>query len=235
MRRALATPPAPDRSAPARAALCAPACRRPLTNAGAALDSPVHSPSARARRRRALTRAFAPPHSRYAWIVVFGAIAAIFASFGIGANDVANAYATSVGSKALTIKQACGLAVIFEFLGAVLAGSNVAETIRKGIAKSSCYQGSYMDAALLMYGNLCVVGAIGIWLLLASYLEMPVSTTHSACGGLVGMAIVTKGSECVVWYKETGSDKLYIPSGITGIVLSWVISPVLSGTFRTNT
>jgi len=82
-----------------------------------------------------------------------------------------------------------------------------------------------------MYGNLCVVGAIGIWLLLASYLEMPVSTTHSACGGLVGMAIVTKGSECVVWYKESGSDKLYIPSGITGIVLSWVISPVLSGMY----
>mmetsp|Transcript_25699 Transcript_25699/g.81172 ORF Transcript_25699/g.81172 Transcript_25699/m.81172 type:complete len:575 (-) Transcript_25699:197-1921(-) len=171
------------------------------------------------------------PLVEYSWIVVFGAIAAIFAAFGIGANDVANAYATSVGSKALTIKQACALAVIFEFAGAVLAGSSVAETIRSGIAKSSCYTESYMDAAILMYGNLCVVGAVGIWLLLASALEMPVSTTHSVCGGLVGMAIVTKGSDCVVWYKESGPDKLYIPGGITGIVLSWVISPVLSGIF----
>ena len=178
-------------------------------------------------------RALAPPFPcRYAWIVVFGAIAAIFAAFGIGANDVANAYATSVGSKALTIKQACALAVIFEFSGAVLAGSSVAETIRSGIADSTCYTASYMDAAILMYGNLCVVGAVGVWLLVASYLEMPVSTTHSVCGGMVGMAIVTKGSGCVVWYKESGADKLFIPGGITGIVLSWVISPVLSGTSR---
>ena len=121
--------------------------------------------------------------------MVFGVITAFFCSCGIGANDVANSFATSVGSKALTLKQACGLAVIFEFLGAVLAGSNVAETIRKGIADTNCYTGSYMDAAILMYGNLCVIGAVGIWLLLASYLEMPVSTTHSTCGGLVGMAI----------------------------------------------
>jgi phosphate/sulfate permease len=88
------------------------------------------------RRRRPTTHPCIRPRPRYAWIVVFGAVAAIFASFGIDANDVANAYATSVSPKALTIKQACGLAVIFEFLGAVLAGSNVAETIRK-IAKSS--------------------------------------------------------------------------------------------------
>ena len=125
------------------------------------------------------------PLQEYQWIVVFGAIAAIFTAFvrrprprpppppskrakarparplaqGIGANDVANAYATSVGSKALTIKQACFLAVIFEFAGAVLAGSSVAETIRKGTADYKCYSQTYMDQAILMYGNLCVVGA----------------------------------------------------------------------------
>jgi len=92
------------------------------------------------RRRRPTTHPCIRPRPRYGWIVVFGAVAAIFASFGIGANDVANAYATSVGSKALTIKQACGLAVILKFLGAVLAGSNAAEIIREGIAKSSCYE-----------------------------------------------------------------------------------------------
>ena len=75
------------------------------------------------------------------WIVVFGGITAFIAAFGIGANDVANAYATSVGSKALTIKQACFLAVIFEFGGAVLAGSSVSDTIRKGIADHDCFSG----------------------------------------------------------------------------------------------
>ena len=166
----------------------------------------------------------------YTWIVVFGAFAALFAAFGIGCNDVANAYATSVGSKALTLKQACVLAVIFEFLGAVLAGSAVAETIRKGTADYECFDGSYMDRAILMYGNLCVVGAVGIWLLVATKYEMPVSTTHSCIGGLVGMTIAAKGTDCVVWYKEIDVDSgKYLPGGIVGIVLSWVFSPLLSG------
>merc|ERR1719372_29949 len=104
--------------------------------------------------------------TEYTWIVVFGIFAAFFAAFGIGANDVANAYATSVGSKALTIKQACFLATIFEFLGAFAAGNTVADTIRKGIAHPGCYSHSYMDSALLMYGNLCVVAMVGFWLLL---------------------------------------------------------------------
>lgn len=87
-----------------------------------------------------------------------------------------------------------------------------------------------MDAAILMYGNLCVVGAVGIWLLLATYLEMPVSTTHSCVGGLIGMGLVTKGGSCITWYKEpdNANDK-FLPGGVTGIVLSWVFSPVLSG------
>jgi len=168
--------------------------------------------------------------SEYTWIVVFGAFAALFAAFGIGANDVANAYSTSVGSKALTVKQACFLAVIFEFAGAVLAGSSVAETVRKGTFDYECFDNSYLDRAILMYGNLCVVGAVGIWLLLATKLEMPVSTTHSCIGGLIGMAIASKGADCVTWYKEPNfDDGKYLPGGVVGIVLSWIFSPVLSG------
>lgn len=169
--------------------------------------------------------------NEFFWIVVFGGIVAFIAAMGIGANDVANAYATSVGSKALTIKQACVLAVIFEFAGAVLAGSSVADTIRKGIADYSCFQGGYMDSAVLMYGNLCVVVSVAAWLFLASYLEMPVSTTHSAVGGMIGMTIVAKSANCVVWLKETTAEELYIPSGVVGIVLSWIISPMLSALF----
>jgi len=214
--------------------------------------------------------------SAFLWIVVMGGFTAFLAAFGIGANDVANAYvlsslmhaplpacspayltamalpaqhlsllhsakfpeplperryATSVGSKALTIKQACVLAVIFEFAGSVLAGSAVADTIRKGIADYACYEGGYMDSAILMYGNLCVVGSVAIWLALASWLEMPVSTTHSCVGGMIGMTIVAKGRDCVVWTKKTTAEELYIPSGVVGIVLSWIISPFLSGIF----
>jgi len=169
--------------------------------------------------------------SEYAWIVAFGAFAALFAAFGIGANDVANAYATSVGSKALTVRQACFLAVIFEFAGAVCAGTSVAKTIRKGIADTDCFESNYMDAATLMYGNLCVVGVVGFWLLWASWAEMPVSTTHSCVGGMIGMTIAVKGQGCVTWYKETDAEKLFIPSGVMGIVLSWVFSPVLSAIF----
>jgi len=169
--------------------------------------------------------------TEYKWVVVFGAIAALSAAFGIGANDVANAYATSVGSKALTIKQACCLALIFEFAGAVLAGSTVANTIRKGIADSKCFEDNYMDAPLLMYGNMCVVTVVAFWLVTATKLEMPVSTTHSCVGGMIGMAIAIKGTDCVVWHQETGEDNLWIPSGVVGIVISWFISPLLSAFF----
>lgn len=167
----------------------------------------------------------------FGWVVIIGGITAFIAAFGIGANDVANAYATSVGSKALTIKQACALALIFEFAGAVLAGSSVADTIRKGIADYNCFDGGYMDSAILMYGNLCVVGAVAMWLIVASWAEMPVSTTHSCVGGMIGMTIVAKSSSCVVWVQNTDAENLYIPKGVVGIVLSWVISPVLSGFF----
>jgi hypothetical protein len=112
----------------------------------------------------------------FTWIVVLGAIMAFFAAFGIGANDVANAYATSVGSKALTVKQACALAVVFEFAGATFLGGSVVKTIRKGIADQDAFKD---DPALLMWGCLCVITCVGIWLLIMSKFEIPVSTTHS--------------------------------------------------------
>ena len=135
----------------------------------------------------------------YLWIVIVGGIFAFFTSAGIGANDAANAFATSVGSKTLTIKQAVFLAAIFETAGAILMGSHVTNTIRKDIADYKCFEG---DADLLMYGCMWVILAVGLWLFLATYLEMPVSTTHSCVGGMIGMAMVLKGSECVIWYKQ---------------------------------
>ena len=160
----------------------------------------------------------------YVWIVVVGGFFAFFAASGIGANDAANAFATSVGSKALTLKQAVFLAAIFETAGAVLMGNHVTNTIRKGIADYKCFED---DADLLMYGCMWVILAVGMWLYLASYLEMPVSTTHSCVGGMIGMAMVLKGPSCVIWYKPVETFP-YI-GGVGGIVMSWFLSPVFSG------
>jgi sodium-dependent phosphate transporter len=162
--------------------------------------------------------------SGYTWLVVYAGIFAFIAAYGIGANDVANAYASSVGAKSLTIKQAVVLAVIFEFLGAVLLGSQVSETIRKGIADSACFED---NPQLLMWGMTCVIQAVGFWLILASYLEMPVSTTHTAVGGVIGMTMMCRSVNCVNWYETT--DTFPYIDGVVAIVISWGLSPIASG------
>ena len=158
------------------------------------------------------------------WVVITGGFLSLIASMGIGSNDAANAFATSVGSKALTLKQAAGLAVVFETTGAILMGSHVTNTIRKGIADYECFED---NPELLMYGCMWVIFSVAAWLFTASYLEMPVSTTHSCVGGMIGMTIATVGSNCVIWYKET--DTFPFIGGVSGIVLSWFISPIFSG------
>ena len=160
----------------------------------------------------------------YTWIVVLGGAFSFFAAMGIGANDAANAFATSVGSKALTLKQAVVLASIFETSGAILMGSHVTDTIRKGIADYKCFED---EPYVLMYGCMWVIFSVGLWLFLASYLEMPVSTTHSCVGGMIGMAIALGGTDCVIWYKPVETFP-YI-GGVSGIVASWFISPLFSG------
>lgn len=149
--------------------------------------------------------------------IVYVALAALFGIFmawGIGANDVANAMATSVGSKALTIKQAILVAAVFEFLGAVLAGGEVTSTIRKGIVDASLLSGT---PELLIYGMLAALLAAGTWLFIASQNGWPVSTTHSIVGALVGFAAVGIGIDAVQWGK------------VGEIVMSWVVSPVMAG------
>ena len=128
-----------------------------------------------------------------AQLVYIGLAAAfgLFMAWGIGANDVANAMATSVGSKALTIKQAILVAAIFEFAGAVLAGGEVTSTIRKGIVDADLLGGT---PELLVYGMLASLLAAGTWLLIASSRGWPVSTTHSIVGAIVGLVQSTRAS-----------------------------------------
>ena len=147
-------------------------------------------------------------------LIVAAAAVGFLMAWGIGANDVANAMGTSVGSKALTIKQAIFIAMIFEFAGAYLAGGEVTSTIRKGIIDSAFF----VDMPeLLVYGMISSLLAAGIWLAFASYLGWPVSTTHSIIGAIVGFAAVGVSSDAVEWGK------------VTGIVGSWIITPAISG------
>ncbi len=146
--------------------------------------------------------------------IVLAALFGIFMAWGIGANDVANAMATSVGSKALTIKQAILVAAVFEFLGAVLAGGEVTSTIRKGIVDADLLGD---QPELLIYGMLASLLAAGTWLLVASRNGWPVSTTHSIIGAIVGFAAVGIGIDAVQW-GQVGT-----------IVVSWVVSPATAG------
>lgn len=147
-------------------------------------------------------------------LIVVAAAVGFLMAWGIGANDVANAMGTSVGSKALTIKQAIFIAMIFEFAGAYLAGGEVTSTIRKGIIDSAFFVDS---PELLVFGMISALLAAGIWLAFASYLGWPVSTTHSIVGAIVGFAAVGVSADAVAWGK------------VGGIVGSWIVTPAISG------
>jgi PiT family inorganic phosphate transporter len=155
--------------------------------------------------------------SQYGMIfLVMACLFGFFMAWGVGANDVANAMGTSVGAKAITIKQAILIAIVFEFAGAYLAGGDVTSTIRSGIIDIE--KAGFSDSPeLLVYGMLSSLLAAGIWLLIASNYGWPVSTTHSIIGAIVGFAVVGISPDAVVW-SQVGS-----------IVASWVVSPMCSG------
>ena len=138
----------------------------------------------------------------------------VYMTWGIGANDVANAMGTSVGSRAITVKQAILIAAVFEFTGAFIAGGNVTSTIRKGIIDPTPITD---QPEILVYGMLAALLAAAIWLTVASWRGWPVSTTHSIVGALVGFALAGIGVDAVQWNQ------------IGMIVASWVISPALGG------
>ena len=150
-------------------------------------------------------------------LLILACVFGFFMALGVGANDVANAMGTSVGAKAITIKQAIIIAMIFEFTGAWLAGGEVTSTIRSGIIDAEA-AGFDEQPELLVFGMLSSLLAAGIWLLVASKFGWPVSTTHSIIGAIVGFAVVGISVDAVMW-GQVGS-----------IVASWVISPVFSGT-----
>ena len=169
--------------------------------------------------------------SDYLWMVILGGFLAFAMAWGIGANDVANAFATSVGAGSLTLRQACLIASVMEFLGALLMGANVTDTVRKKVIDVDRFDpvngGATNGPELLMTGFLVSLMSATTWLITATYFSLPVSTTHSIIGSLIGVGLTFRGAEAVVWLSDgTGLDSL---KGVVGVVISWVISPVLSG------
>ena len=148
-------------------------------------------------------------------IIALAIIFGLYMAWGIGANDVANAMGTSVGSGALTLRHAVIIAAILEFSGAFLAGSHVSETVRKGIIDPAIFTG---DGLSFMLGMLSALLAAGVWLQIASWKGWPVSTTHSIVGSVVGFGAVYGGINAVHWDK------------VSMIAASWIVSPLLSAT-----
>ena len=146
----------------------------------------------------------------------FAVIACIYMACNIGANDVANAMGTSVGSKSLTFKQAILIAAVAEFAGAFFVGGHVSDTIRKGMLDTSFFNDVPYQ---LVYGMISALLAAAIWLHIASSLGWPVSTTHSIIGGVLGFGVMAGGVDIVNWGK------------MGDVVLSWVVSPIMGGLF----
>lgn len=148
------------------------------------------------------------------WVLWAAMAACLYMAWNIGANDVANAMGTSVGSHAITLKQAVLLAAVFEFAGAFLVGGHVTDTVRKGIITTGVFQD---HPELFVLGMLAALLAAGVWLHLATFLGLPVSTTHSIIGAVAGFGLLVGGSSAVQWGK------------LGAVVLSWIVSPVAGG------
>jgi len=147
-------------------------------------------------------------------LVITALVIGFYMAWNIGANDVANSMACAVGSKALTVLAAVVLATICNFCGAVLVGGHVTDTVRKGIIDTQAFT---HDPRLLAHGMVCALLAAAVWLNMASYFGMPVSTTHSIVGAILGFGILQAGFGQVHWSK------------LGQIVASWFISPVAGG------
>ncbi|MCJ7544463.1 MAG: inorganic phosphate transporter [Phycisphaerae bacterium] len=147
-------------------------------------------------------------------LLVIAVLAGFYMAWNIGANDVANAFGTSVGSGALTLKKAILLAAVFEFCGAFFVGQPVAKTISGEIVSVQSFSASPDSLRLLGIGMLAALVGSSLWLNVATFFGQPVSTTHAIIGAVVGFAILGQGPGCVHWYK------------MGKIVASWVVSPL---------
>ena len=146
------------------------------------------------------------------YILIAGYILGFYMAWNIGANDVANSMASAVGAKAITVRQAVFIAGILNVVGAVYIGSHVTNTIRKGIVSTEILA----DPHIALIGALAALLSAALWVSFATWKSLPVSTTHSIVGAMVGFGIMAGGFSVIKWGK------------LAAVVLSWIISPVFS-------
>jgi phosphate/sulfate permease len=152
--------------------------------------------------------------TQYLWIAVLGGLFGFMYGFLIGANDVANAFASSVSSKSITLKQAVMIASVCEFSGAFFLGASVTGTVRSKIFDVDLYAD---EPELLMWGMFTSLFSASVWLFIATYFGMPVSTTHDIVGCIMGFSIAAKGFSSISW-------------GVAiKIFISWFASPLVAG------
>ena len=159
-------------------------------------------------------------------MLIFGIGLGFALAFAIGANDVANSMATAVGAKAITPKQAVLIAAVLEFLGALLFGSHVTSTIMKGIVKWEAVN----DPNILLYGAIATLIATTVWILVATFWSMPISTTHSVVGGMMGFGIVAAGWGAVNWFTMLKIALTWVISPLFGALLSYVVFKIIAWT-----
>jgi PiT family inorganic phosphate transporter len=143
-------------------------------------------------------------------------------AWSIGSNDVANSMATAVGAKAITFKQAVIIAGILNFIGAVFVGPHVAETVRKGIV----YSGGIESTSLLL-GFIASLLAAALWVTLSTWKEMPISTTHSIIGALMGFGIIAGGMSAVNWGKVGFVAASWVLSPVAGCILAFLVFKII--------
>jgi phosphate/sulfate permease len=155
-----------------------------------------------------------PALTEYLWIAVLGGIVGFAYGFLIGANDVANAFASSVSSKSITLCQAVIIASVCEFAGAYFLGASVTSTVRSKIFDVSLYE---QEPEVLMFGMFTSLFSANVWLFIATYFGMPVSTTHDIVGCIMGFSIAAKGFSSIEW------------DVVIKIFISWFASPLCAG------
>ncbi|MGD9244329.1 MAG: inorganic phosphate transporter, partial [Desulfobacterales bacterium] len=146
------------------------------------------------------------------YVLIVGYVFGFYMAWNIGANDVANSMASAVGAKAITIRQAIFIAGILNIIGAACIGSHVTNTIRKGIVSTEVLT----DPHLALIGALSALLAAALWVSFATWKSLPVSTTHSIVGAMIGFGIMAGGFSVINWTK------------LAAVILSWVISPLFS-------
>ncbi|KAK3305931.1 phosphate-repressible phosphate permease [Chaetomium strumarium] len=167
------------------------------------------------------------PLHQFDYLFAIGTIFAALDAWNIGANDVANSWATSVASQSLTYFQAMIIGSIMEFAGCVGVGARVADTIRTKVVDTSLFEET---PAMLMLGMVCAVVASSVYLTIATKIGFPVSTTHSIMGGVIGMGVAAVGANGVQWVGKGGGTGA-INSGVVQVFLAWIIAPGISACF----